>query len=564
MDGMERNAACNRPSNPRILEARTIREHSDVHQESETFRMPERATLIHVAESPTDSQISLALPPDLLEQVRKRVRILALLLLAAFASDLVFAAGWAISLLLTEGSVPRELVEDGILLSGNVIGVAASLALWWAAGRRRVSPSRLLTLGLWYEVLVCSIIAIANLWGHYNQTGFLPNLTWVPVVVILFPMLLPGPPRKMLVGAIAAASTVPIALVLLDATGRVVADPGGYRSAVMASAFAVVFAYVSARVVYGLGREVAAARRAGSYQLEELLGQGGMGEVWRARHRMLARPAAIKLIKQDLAGGTDQRIATDAVERFEREAQAIASLRSPHTVELFDFGTADNGAFYFAMELLDGLDADTLVRRFGPVPAERAIHLLSQVCHSLSEAHSRGLVHRDVKPANVFVCRYGEELDFVKVLDFGIVKELQGEPGDPGLTNADAIQGTPAFLAPEQALGTMDLDGRCDIYATGCLAYWLLTGQHVFTADTPVALLVHHVQTAPDPPSGRTELAIPAALDEIVLACLAKDPAERPQTARELAHRLAAVESNAEWTEERARGWWALHQPTEV
>ena len=231
----------------------------------------------------------------------------------------------------------------------------------------------------------------------------------------------------------------------------------------MASAFAVAFAYISARVVYGLGREVAAARRAGSYQLEELLGEGGMGEVWRARHRMLARPAAIKLIKQDADGGTDRRTATDVVQRFEREAQAIASLRSPHTVELFDFGIADDGAFYFAMELLDGLDANALVRRFGPIPAERAIHLLSQVCHSLSEAHSRGLVHRDMKPANVFVCRYGEELDFVKVLDFGIVKELQGESGDAGLTNADAIQGTPAFLAPEQALGATDLDGRCDI-----------------------------------------------------------------------------------------------------
>jgi len=275
---------------------------------------------------------------------------------------------------------------------------------------------------------------------------------------------------------------------------------------------------------------------------------------------MLARPAAIKLIRHDMTAGEDRRFATDAVQRFEREARTIAGLRSPHTVELFDFGRADNGAFYFAMELLDGLDADTLVRQFGPVPAERAVHLLSQVCHSLSEAHSRGLVHRDIKPANVFVCRYGEEVDFVKVLDFGIVKELQGEPGEPGLTNIDAIQGTPAFLAPEQALGTEGLDGRCDIYATGCLAYWLLTGEHVFTADTPVKLLLQHVQSAPVAPSSRTELTVPAALDEIVLACLAKDPADRPQTARELARRLDAVGLEAEWTEERARQWWDLHQ----
>jgi len=524
----------------------------------------QRATLVHVAEGPTDSSISLALPPDLLEQVRKRIRILALLLLAAFGIELVVAVGTAISLLLADGSLPPGLIKREAAHVANVIAVAASLVLWWATGSRRVSPSRLLTLGLGYEVLVCFIIAIATLWGYYREIGILPNLTWVPVIVILFPTLLPGPPRKMLVGSIAAASTVPIALVLLDVSGRVVADASSYQSAVMASSFAVVFAYISARVVYGLGREVAAARRAGSYQLEELLGQGGMGEVWRARHRMLARPAAIKLIKQDAKGSTDQRTATDLVQRFEREAQAIASLRSPHTVELFDFGTTDNGAFYFAMELLDGLDADTLVGQFGPVPAERAVHLLIQVCHSLSEAHSRGLVHRDIKPANVFVCRYGEELDFVKVLDFGIVKESRGEPGEPGLTNADAIQGTPAFLSPEQAVGAADLDRRSDIYATGCLAYWLLTGQQVFTADTPVGLLVHHVQTDPAPPSTRTELSIPAPLDEIILACLSKDPAERPQTARELARRLGTVELEAEWTEERARAWWALHQPAEV
>ncbi|MDP2470839.1 MAG: serine/threonine-protein kinase [Candidatus Palauibacterales bacterium] len=522
--------------------------------------MPESATLVHVTGTSPDLSISSGLPPDLLEQVRKRVRVLALLLLAAFGSDLVIALGIALSSLFRAGSLPPVAAGEGSLLFANVLAVAASLTLWWAAGKSRVSPSRLLTLGLGYEVLICFVIAVAFQWGHYRESGVVPSLTWVPVVVILFPTLLPGPPRKMLAGSIAAAATVPLSLAFLDATGRVVADGDAYSSAVMASAFAVLFAYVSARVVYGLGREVVAARRAGGYQLEELVGKGGMGEVWRATHRMLARPAAIKLIRHDMTAGEDRRIATDAVQRFEREARTIAGLRSPHTVELFDFGRADNGAFYFAMELLDGLDADTLVRQFGPVPAERAVHLLSQVCHSLSEAHSRGLVHRDIKPANVFVCRYGEEVDFVKVLDFGIVKELQGEPGEPGLTNIDAIQGTPAFLAPEQALGTEGLDGRCDIYATGCLAYWLLTGEHVFTADTPVKLLLQHVQSAPVAPSSRTELTVPAALDEIVLACLAKDPADRPQTARELARRLDAVGLEAEWTEERARQWWDLHQ----
>ena len=204
-----------------------------------------------------------------------------------------------------------------------------------------------------------------------------------------------------------------------------------------------------------LGTEVKRARELGSYRLEEKLGEGGMGEVWRARHRMLARPAAIKLIRPSVAGHARPGVSEEAVRRFEREAQVIARLRSPHTVELFDFGIAADGAFYYVMELLDGLDADSLLRRFGPIPPERAIYLLRQVCHSLSEAQSCGLVHRDIKPANIFLCRYGEEYDFVKVLDFGIVGAIR-DPADanPALTRENAVQGTPAFIAPEQAMGT--------------------------------------------------------------------------------------------------------------
>jgi serine/threonine-protein kinase len=305
---------------------------------------------------------------------------------------------------------------------------------------------------------------------------------------------------------------------------------------------------------------VAAARELGSYRLEERLGEGGMGEVWRARHRMLARPAAIKLIRPELTGNAGTAISDDAVRRFEREAQVIASLKSPHTVELFDFGVAEGGTFYYVMELLDGMDADTLVRRFGPLPAERVIHILRQMCHSLSEAESRDLVHRDIKPANVFLCQYGEEYDFVKVLDFGLVKTLDEPAGAAApITVETAIRGTPAFIAPEQALGGKALDGRADIYATGCVAYWLLTGELVFTADTPMALVIHHAKTPPTPPSARSELKIPEALDRLVLSCLAKDPKERPQTAKELARRLGDVDVAAAWTEERAREWWVRH-----
>jgi serine/threonine-protein kinase len=245
--------------------------------------------------------------------------------------------------------------------------------------------------------------------------------------------------------------------------------------------------------------------------------------------------------------------------RFEREAQVIARLRSPHTVELFDFGRAEDGAFYYAMELLDGLDADSLIRRFGPIPPERAIYLLRQVCHSLSEAQSCGLVHRDIKPANIFLCRYGEEYDFVKVLDFGIVGSAR-DAADSSLvhTRENAVRGTPAFIAPEQAMGTA-IDGRADIYATGCLAYWFLTGQLVFTGETPMALLMHHAKTPPAPPSTRIDRRIPRAMDDLVLSCLAKEPANRPQSARELSLRLAELDGASAWTQDRAKSWWETH-----
>ncbi len=332
-----------------------------------------------------------------------------------------------------------------------------------------------------------------------------------------------------------------------------------FAALVLPYALVVMMAYVGARVVFGLGREVSRARELGSYRLVERLGEGGMGEVWRAEHRLLARPAAIKLVRPSRVADPLSPESEEARRRFEREAQATASLRSPHTIELFDFGMADDGTFYYAMELLDGLDADALVRRTGPVPPERAIYMLQQVCHSLSEAHSRGLVHRDIKPANIFLCRYGEDSDFVKVLDFGIVKP-PAESANTGLTLGDVIHGTPAFIAPEQALGG-SIDGRADIYATGCVAYWLLTGELVFTADTPMGIVMEHVRAAPAPPSARTELPIPAALDELVLSCLAKDPADRPQNARELSQRLAAIKGANAWTEDDAREWWAIHEP---
>ncbi|HEX5133038.1 MAG TPA: serine/threonine-protein kinase [Candidatus Krumholzibacteria bacterium] len=511
-----------------------------------------------------DAATPSGFPSDLFEQARGRLRLLVTFFIIAFGFDLVIFAGTWLYVKFTGGTIPADGNRIPAAQWINLGAVVTSVALWWAAGSRRVSASRLHTWGLTYEVIICFICSLLPYWQYYIDHQLIPQLTWVPAIVIMFPLIMPGPPRRMLMAAVASAAMAPFALLVLQLTGRVdLVDGSPYVPATVGSAFAVGFAYVGARVVYGLGREVARARALGSYQLEEQLGAGGMGEVWRARHRLLARPAAIKLIRPSLAGSTSAVVSEEARRRFEREAQAIAGLRSPHTVHLFDFGIADDGAFYYAMELLEGLDADALVRRFGPIPAERAVHLLRQVCHSLSEAESRGLVHRDVKPSNIFVCRYGEDHDFVKVLDFGIVKTRDDttETPDP-LTSEAVIRGTPAFMAPEQALGAAELDGRADIYAVGCVAYWLLTGQMVFAADSRAALLMHHIQTVPVAPSARTELPVPAELDEVVLACLAKDPAARPQSARELSVRLDELKLEA-WTEARAREWWERHRPDE-
>jgi serine/threonine-protein kinase len=523
--------------------------------------MDHPVTLVH-PDARTPGAPSSGLPDDLLEQMRGRVRLLALLMLAAFAIDpILFFGAQAIAKL--EGRIiPDEVQRDAAFYWCDVAVVAVSAGLWLLARSSRISVIRLRAIGLGYEVVLCFVVAFRTIGEYYRDLGMLPNLTWAPAIVILFPLIMPAPPRLMLPATLAAGSMPLLALVALQWLAQVPVDGAYMFNTAIGSAIAIGFAWMGSRVVYGLGREVAAARELGSYRLEEKLGEGGMGEVWRARHRMLARGAAIKLIRPATGGDGLPAVSADAVRRFEREAQAIAGLRSPHTVELFDFGVAQDGAFYYVMELLDGLDADRLVRRYGPVPPERAIYLLRQICHSLSEADSRGLVHRDIKPANVFLCHYGEEYDFVKVLDFGIVT-APGGSAEPAITRDAHVQGTPAFIAPEQALGE-PLDGRADIYATGCVAYWLLTGEFVFTADTTMGLLVQHARSQPAPPSTRTTLPIPPALEELVLCCLAKEPEHRPQSARELSQRLGRIDTARPWTPERAESWWLEHRPNAV
>jgi serine/threonine-protein kinase len=300
------------------------------------------------------------------------------------------------------------------------------------------------------------------------------------------------------------------------------------------------------------------------YELEEKLGTGGMGEVWTAKHRSLQRRAAIKLIRPEVFGN-DAKRAERIFERFKQEAQITALMRSAHTVDVYDFGVSEEGTFYYVMELLDGVDLETLVERFGPVPPERTIHFLAQVCDSLAEAHENGLIHRDIKPANVFVCRYGRAVDFIKVLDFGLAKSRKPIGGeDPKQTQENVISGSPAFMAPEMVLRDQPVDGRTDLYAVGCLGYWLLTGQLVFEAETAMKMMMDHVQTPAVAPSSYSEFNVPDSLDRVILDCLQKDPRLRPENADELVERLESCDASEPWTNQRSKKWWNTHMPKET
>ena len=430
-----------------------------------------------------------------------------------------------------------------------------SFSVAWVAWRRMLPPATLLDVGLLYEVAQAFCISLT-----FHEVPLRPDVPprgWTPVAVFIlaYPLIVPATRGKTILATVAAAAMDPLGLLVAIAAGNPRPPAGFFVPMFLPTMLAAGVALVLSRLVYRMTVEAERGHEMGSYHLEELLGRGGMGEVWRANHRLLARSAAIKLIRPESFGSDGHEL----VRRFEREARATAALRSPHTVNIYDFGTTEDGTFYYVMELLEGFDLETLVTTFGPLPPERAAHVLIQACHSLAEAHQGGLIHRDVKPANIYVCRYGLDWDFVKVLDFGLVKNNQWAAADKGrpLTIAGVIAGTPGYMAPEMGLGNPDIDWRADIYALGCVGYWLLTGKPVFDpASSPIQTVMDHVQKTPPLVSTRTAASIPAELDVILLQCLAKQPNERPQTMHELAESFKRVRFDNPWTEERARRWW--------
>jgi len=437
---------------------------------------------------------------------------------------LLYATVWA-----AEGHLPGRI--SGIASTA----VMASIALWL----RRPGRSRraLVVAGVAFHVVLGVAATFAELWALPEQlAGIVERPSWNAVNILMVPVLVPVRPRNILLVALGLATIDP-AMVGVVAAIRELGLPRAevLFSLVLPQVVCALLAWIPSKVLDDLQQDLRRERRLGAYVLPAPLGQGGMGEVWEATHRFLARPAAVKLIRPELLS-KEPAAAARILRRFEREGQVTASLESVHTVAIYDFGIARDGTFYCVMERLRGLDLQELVDRYGALPPARVVHLLLQMCASLDEAHRAGLVHRDVKPANVYVGHRARVYDFVTVLGFGLVKDRrEGSPGElppDGLTVDGRIEGTPAYLSPEALSGERPLDGRADLYAVGCIGFLLLTGRFVFEAPSVMRMAADHLSTPPPRPSESFGTDLPPALETAILRCLAKDPDDPPRTRR--------------------------------
>ena len=474
-------------------------------------------------------------------------------LLGAVAGLLTLAFYLVVHLLLGggEGSVWRSWLSNP--QDAAIFAVALVYGVMWAVAR---GPRRsVATLRAAEAALTVAAVAAGAAHGWVGEDAHLYRfdaLLAANNMLVVRAILLPSSARRTAwIGGVAYLPVVAPAVLRLAAPPLGVDPLALTLDLALFAGWAVVAVAVStvvSSVVFGLRRSVRAARKVGKYELEERVGAGQMGEVYLARHALLRRPCAVKLLRPERAG-------QDAIERFEQEVQLTCRLAHPSTVAIYDYGWTPDRVFYYVMEYLDGLDLDRLVHEHGPQSPGRVIHILQQVCGSLAEAHGAGLVHRDVKAANVILCCRGGVPDVAKVVDFGLAR-TQASP-DEGQADEALVVGTPAYLSPEGFASPDGVDGRSDLYSVGVLAFVLLTGELLFDGHDLVSMCGQHMMRAPDRPSERLGRALPSDLEEIVLRCLAKDPEERPASADELGAALAKCADAGRWTEAQAVAWWA-------
>jgi serine/threonine-protein kinase len=471
-------------------------------------------------------------------------RVLTILFAGFYAIGIAFALLYFPGQFVAIHLHPGKLVHLGFVLVG---------AATWILARRPSTPAWFVAAcDVFMPVGVMLVVYLVSLTApRWSSLAFGPLLI-AAILLVLRAALVPSPARRTaIVGALSSLLVVLATrnLASLDPTvaGPLTLDRISIFTSTWCIALIVATSMVS-RTIYGLHDEIRNVQRLGQYVLGDLIGEGGMGSVYRAEHALLRRPTAVKVLSPERAGG-------EAIARFEREVKLTARLTHPNTVAIYDYGRTRDGLFYYAMELLDGLSLEELVKRFGPQPPGRVIHILSQSAGALAEAHSLGLIHRDIKPANVLFCERGGIPDTVKLVDFGLVKSLEPDVG-PALTHTNAITGTPLYIAPETITDPAGIDRRVDLYGLGGVAYFLLTGHPPFEGASVLEICGHHLHTAPTPPSHVTKSPVPPDLDALVLKCLAKKPGDRPNGAPELQDALAACAKSSPWSLVEARTFW--------
>ena len=480
---------------------------------------------------------------DFLQERIRKFSATVLLITLAF-----FVAGWVIAVVWSPQQLFRGLPLAPMHLL-NLAGIATYFVMWLATRGQPLPGPVLHAIDGAGVVLAC---VVETFMGFQLPIEFRPDLLGV---IVLFGVLLyraaivPSDPRRTAwIGALSAAP-LPVITYAAYVRSGISSLPHPASYAVYTALFGLLAVLLSTKisaVIYGLRQTVREARRLGPYTLVEKIGEGGMGAVYRASHALLRRPTAIKILPPQRAGEMD-------LARFEREVQMTSQLTSPHTVSVYDYGRTPDGLFYYAMEFLDGIDLEELVRRDGPMPPARVVHVLRQVCEALGEAHRAGLIHRDVKPANILLCERGGRFDVAKVVDFGLVKSVAG--GNPGVTVENMAPGTPHYMAPEALSSPDRIDARSDVYSLGATAYFLLTGRPVFEGALG-EVLAQLLKDKPPSPSTRLGRSLPAGIDAVVLAALAKKPEDRPESVEAFHAALLAAADGAGWSARDAEAWW--------
>jgi serine/threonine-protein kinase len=480
--------------------------------------------------------------------LQSRLRTAAILLFSGSAVFLV----WHIFRAELSSWVPLALLLTHAAATLVLGGIAFFLSTARPIGVRQLRWIELLTFGVPLAFFLFLQHEKSAAWA--DKFGILPELSAVWLIMIFtYALFIPNTWQRaaIVIGLLSIAPLVGLVVTAIvdgDTGAVLAADTRVFIETTLAVVLAAVAAITGVRTINALRDEVLRARQLGQYKLKRLLGAGGMGEVYLAEHLLMKRPCAIKVIRPEKAG--DPKV----LARFEREVQATAKLSHWNTVDIFDYGRAADGTFYYVMEYLPGMSLLDLVRHSGTLPPARALHLIRQTCNALAEAHDLGLVHRDIKPANIFAAIRGGRHDVAKLLDFGLAKPLTTVDGSQ-ITQEGAITGSPLFMSPEQAIGDRDPDARSDIYALGGVLYFLLTGRAPFDDENPLKVLIAHAHEPPPPPS-QFHPGVPDDVEMIVMRCLQKNPLDRYQSAAEMAAAIEECDDYGRWTRDDARNWW--------